>query len=157
MADKPTTTKMPQQSHQRCHLLKLSPELRLEICRLAFQLDTGLIGSKPDSYTSSTLPYRGTLALLRTCRTLRTECLDAVERLAVATKDSLRGELDLFVTSVDVARVAWHGDFPRWPFSDLTTFPETEERMRLGVEKIEEVCRVLASAKAADMKMMKGM
>lgn len=147
---------MPQQSQQRCHLLKLSPELRLEICRLAFQLDADLIGCKPESYDSTLPPYRGTLALLRTCHALRAECLNAVERLAVATKDSMRDELDLFVTSVDVARDAWYEGFPLWPFEDITVFPETEECMRLAVVKIEEVCRVLASAKAADMNTMRG-
>lgn len=153
MTDKTTTAKIPQ---HRCHLLQLSPELRLEICRLAFQLDADLISSKPDSYNATTPPYRGTLELLRTCHTLRKECLDAVERLAVAARDSLRDKLDLLVTSVEVLQAAWFEKDQFEPFPDLMALRETEEVMRLGVEKMEEVCRVLAFARAADRKMMEG-
>jgi hypothetical protein len=89
--DKQEQSKTQDPPRQACPLLKLSTELRLEICRYAIQHDLEIIKLIPQSYyrRRGPPPIRGALALLHTCRTLRVESIDAMEPLADALESSL--------------------------------------------------------------------
>lgn len=153
MQDQSNMQVSPQQD---CPLLKLSTELRLEICRFAFQHDLDVIHSTPTSYNSASRPLRGALALLHTCRALRTEGIDATGPLAQASKSALRSEVDL--TELELMAVG--------AISYISLFGEQKSRyadlvkvlirLRSSMRHIAKVCTVLANARKADEQKITG-
>jgi len=138
-ADMSDQSSMQDSSQQSCHLLKLSTELRLEICRLAFQHDVDVLRSTPYSYNSTNSPLRGALALLHTCRTLRLDSIDGIEPLARASKSAFVDEWLNLRPSMMLSAC-----FDR---AAELHFRDTFRRMGTGVEHIEKVCDLLALAR----------
>lgn len=153
MQDQLNVQDSPQQD---CSLLQLSMESQLEICRFAFHHDLDAIRSTPTSYNSAPRPLRGALALLHTCRALRTEGIDAMEPLAQASKSAIQSEVD----PIELELIAVDAN------SYLSLFGEQESRytglvkvlVRLGsnMRRVAEVCSVLANARDADKKKTSG-
>jgi hypothetical protein len=118
MINNTSTANVPESAQQNCPLLKLPTELRLQIIGHAFQHDLDLIKFEPASYDSANPPHHGVLALLRTCRTLRAECVDAIEPLTGAYKDALDAAICLSIAHIEspctahvVARVPKQADW----------------------------------------------
>lgn len=149
MQDQPNMQDSPQQD---CPLLKLSTELRLEICRFAIQHDLDIVSSTPDSYNSVSRPLRGALALLHTCRTLRAEGIDAMLPLAQASKSALQSRIDL--TEVEMNSIAEYDSgfmFARAGHeSRFAGLIRATIRLESSLNKIDEVCSALAGARGAD-------
>lgn len=142
MQDQSNTQDLTQQD---CRLLKLSTELRLEICRFAIQHELNAIKSTPYSYNSTTPPFRGALALLHTCRTLRLESIDALEPLALASRSALRDEwggIPLMAVSQGRRRRRMKKEEPERPYEHLTT----------SGSHAKKACKVLALARGVDKK-----
>lgn len=139
---------MQDSPQQNCHLLKLSTELRLEICRFTIQHDLTAIKSTPHSYNSTTQLFRGALALLHTCRTLRTESIDAMDPLARAWKFDLDMEWVDADASLFVERLL--GTLGR---RQITEQPDASfERLNASIGHMDKVCEVLALARSVDEK-----
>lgn len=129
---------------QHCHLLRVSTELRLEICRFAFQHDLDVIKSTPHSYNSIIPPFRGALALLHTCRTLRGESLDAIGPLATASRPAIENEL----LGLPISAML-NSCFRLAATTEEILFNETFARMGAGLRHIEKACGLLALARRA--------
>jgi hypothetical protein len=139
--------------------MRLPTELRLEICCLAFQHDLNVITAAPEQHNLAKPPYRGALALLHTSHTLRTECLDAVQPLALAVRDAMDAESEIF-EAVFVGTWKQHvsRQYPS-PGPTSRMFWESAmlgSRKRLAKENLEELRKVLASVRDADEKMTTG-
>jgi hypothetical protein len=142
MQDLSDMQNLPQQN---CHLLRLPTELRFEICRFAFQHDLDVIKSTPYSYNSTTPPFRGALALLHTCRTLRGESIDAIEPLARASRRAIAEELlDLPISAM------LNSCFRRAATAEELFFDEIVVRIGTGLRHIEKACDLLALARRAN-------
>lgn len=157
--DTTTTTKMPTEvdiprsPEQNCPLLRLSTELRLEICRFAIQHALDLINPPPNTKHkySAAQTTRGALALLYTCRILRAESIDAMEPLAKASKSALQSEID-FSESRYSAAVR---DISQLLFVARPSL-EYEWNQLKTMAEIDVVCSVLALAREADEMMRAG-
>ena len=136
----PDRSNVPASLQQDCPFLKLSTELRLEICRFAIQHDLDVIKTTPEFYNSARPPLRGALALLHTCRALRVESIDAMEPLAQAWNFTLGMEwLD--------------APYGRRRRRRNTEQPETLfERLDSSMSQIEKVCELLALAHGVNEK-----
>jgi hypothetical protein len=125
----------------------LSTELRLEICRFAIQIDLNVIKSTPHTYESMTPPFRGALALLHTCRTLRVESIDAVEPLARTSRSALEDERLGLPTSMMLCSPSRTAES-----TDEKLFQDTFRRRGSSVRKIKKVCDLLALARSVNDK-----
>jgi hypothetical protein len=154
MTNNTSTANVPEPAQQNCPLLKLPTELRLQIFGHAFQHDLDLIKYSPASYDSAKPPHRGVLALLRTCRTLRVECIDAIEPLAGAYKDDLLAELRLsgahigsllsaYAVILGPARSNVMGP-------GLVALREATNCLRVSLAKVEGVCSLMRRARFTD-------
>jgi hypothetical protein len=158
MTNNTSTANVPETSQQNCPLLKLLTELRLQIYGHVFQHDLDLIRSAPASYDSAKARHRGVLALLRTCRTLRIECVDTIEPLAGAYKDALLAELRLsgahmesfstaYVEALVPARfVARANGMHPW----LVALREATHCLRESLAKFEGVCSLMRRTRSTD-------
>jgi hypothetical protein len=154
MTNNTSTANVPEPAQQNCPPLKLPTELHLQIYRHAFQHDLDLIKYAPASYDSATPPHRGVLALLRTCQTLRIECVDAIEPLAGAYKDALLAELRLSgahmesLLSVYAAILGPARANVMKP--GLVALREATNCLRVSLTKIERVCSLMRRARSTD-------
>lgn len=155
-ADTQDQSRMQNQPHQDCPLLKLSTELRLTICRLAIQHDLDVINSSPDSYDSASRPLRGALALLHTCRTLRVESIDAMVPLAQTSKSALQSEIDLTEIEITAVNMSSTGFVFGTQASRYGHLMCVLLGLALSMKKIDEVCSLLANARDADNKRTAG-
>lgn len=153
MSDNITTAKMQEESQQNSPLMKLPTELRLEICKHAFQHDMEILDAAPIRYKSVKHPYRGALALLCTSRTLRTECLDAVEPIAIACRDAFRAEADLLRVDAKALNALFPSRSSARDFHAAFVLRSRLAGRRIGVEKIEGVCGLLVASRKADEKL----
>lgn len=155
-ADMPGESKASHTSERNCPIFKLPTELRLEICRLAFQHTLDLV-SPPDK-TKSRSPAiqttRGALALLYTCRTLRAESIHAMEPLAKASKLALQSEIHLARSMYSTIAENMSDTVSNF-FAPLT-LEFGSHPMQSKMTEIEEACSVLAFAREADEKMSAG-
>ena len=151
--DMPIKAEIPHSPEQNCSLFKLSTELRLEICRFAFQHTLDLINPPPHTKHrySAAQTTRGALALLYTCRTLRAESIDAMEPLAKASKSALQSEIDLSGSRHSAAV----RDMSQLVFVARPSLEYQWNQLKTMVE-IDVVCSVLALAREADKMMRAG-
>jgi hypothetical protein len=154
MTNNTSTANAPELAQQNCPLLRLPTELRLQICGHAFQHDLDLIKYTPASYDSAKPPHRGVLALLRTCRTLRVECIDAIEPLAGAYKDDLLAESRLsgaHMESLSAAYAVVLGPVRASVVNPgLIALRQAANCLRDSLMEIERVCSLMRRARSTD-------
>ena len=141
--------------------LRLPIELRLEIFRLAFQeyLDTVTSPARPYYRCSPTERARAALALLEICRTLRVECIDAVEPLVSASKSTLQSEINILAAELRVvmdAKLKGRGGGWSVYYSVYYKHFSDCKRLRHGMVEIDELCGLLAAARTADKEIRAG-
>jgi hypothetical protein len=149
----------PETSHsleQNCPLFRLSTELRLEICRFAIQHALDLISPPPNTNHkySAVQTTRGALALLYTCRALRTESIDAMEPLANAARSSVQSEIDLAYSRRCAAVKSVRGS--KAQFAAYSSFDNVLKGLLWKMVDTDEVCSVLAFAREADKMRARG-
>jgi hypothetical protein len=150
MTNNTSTANAPDPAQQNCPLLRLPTELRLQIYGHAFQHDLDLIKYEPASYDSATPPHRGVLALLRTCQTLRVECVDAIEPLAGAYKDDLLAELRLSGAHMESLSIALLPARANMMKPGLVALREAANCLRDSLMEIERVCSLMRRARFTD-------
>lgn len=151
-------SKMENAPRQNCPLLKLSTELRLEICRVAIQHDLGGIKSTPNSFNPTFRPLLGALALPHNCRTLRAESIDAMGSLAQASKTALQTEIALAESEMN-SIATYSGGFMFGNGGQESRFANLIRVLiswGSSLNKIRQVCSLLDSAHDADRKGMAG-
>lgn len=157
MSDKITTAKMQEGSQQNCPLMKLSTELRLEICKYAFQHDVEAIHTAPESYDSSQPPYSSVLALLYTSRTLRAECIDAVDPLALACLNALNAQTiaaqGAMIAKLQASGLGLWAPLPPGFRKTASDAMEAIDRLRASSHKAFEVFMLVSDAKKIDIMM----
>lgn len=153
-ADTPTRSgqsDMPPPRQHDCPLLKLPTELRLEIFRFTSQDYLDVVTSPARGYfiLSAAELTGGALALLGTCRTLRVECIDAMEPLANASKPILRSKVDIVNLGMEAAiSIMMSGGARKLAFLQYDL-----KGLKKSMATIDEVCDLLANARDSGEKM----
>jgi len=137
-------------SQHACPLLKLPPELRLEIFRLTFQhyLDIITSPARDTHRFSSADSTRGALALLDTCRAIRAESVDAMEPLANASISTLQSEIHRANSEMKAAIMSSMND--REKMISYLDFSVDFKRLHISIVEMDMVCRVLAHARTSE-------
>lgn len=141
-ADMPDQLNMQNSPQQNCPLLKRSTELRLGIYQHVYQLDLDAIFSTPISYHPASMPMRGALALLHTCRTIRTESADAFVPFAPQGRFELMGDkgmLDFFQVRADMLAEEKGKQTPVVPGLE-----EKRKQLQVSEDFTEKMCGLLA-------------
>lgn len=155
-AEMPSEPETLNSTEQSCPFFKLSTELRLEIFRFAIQQALDLVNPPPGTNYkySKTQTTRGALALLYTCRALRTESIDAMDHLAKASRTSLRSEIHLVRSTYWAAIKDTSEDGEQ--FAACLSLHHTLDQLDARMTEVDEVLSVLAFAREADEKMRAG-